>query len=58
MLVLADPIFSREQCSLGSLRMRWHAAPPVELRQEFGGLTLLQSTHTKTLFGSRVGLIG
>ena len=29
-LVLADPIFSREQCSPGNLCMRCNAAPPIE----------------------------
>ena len=33
--VLADPIFSREQCSSGSLCMRWHPAPPIRLLHTF-----------------------
>ena len=36
-LELADPIFSREQCSPGILCMRWRAAPPIELPQAFVG---------------------
>ena len=35
MSVLADPIFSREQCSSGSLCMRWHPAPPIRLLHTF-----------------------
>ena len=33
-LLLADPIFSRQQC----LRIRWREALPIELWQGFGGL--------------------
>ena len=34
--VLANTVFSGEQCSMGSSQMRWRAAPLIELRQEFG----------------------
>ena len=37
MLVLADPEFSGEQCSPGSLIMRWSAVPSIELYRGFGG---------------------
>ena len=53
MLVLADPIFSREQCSPGNLCMRRHAAPPIERWHRFGGSAPnffgLQHTLTRNL---------
>ena len=59
-LVLAGPIFFREQCLLGSLCMRWHAAPLIELWQGFGAQPPIfyTSTHTNTLFGIRIDIIG
>ena len=36
-LMLADPIFSRVLLSPAILCMRWHAEPPIELWQWFGG---------------------
>ena len=56
-LVLSDPVFSREQCSPGSAQMGWRPAPPIKLRQEFGGKPpdfFVTFAHAKTLFGNSV----